>query len=544
MEPIVLLLAFVAGAGFRQLGFPPLMGYLMAGFVASALGFGDLDSLQQVADVGITLLLFTIGLKLRVQELKPVYVWGSAVLHMLTVVPLTAAVIIVVGSMYQPLSFEHNSTAWTLAFALSFSSTVLAIKLFEERGDITSFYATIAVGVLVVQDVLAVIWLVAASGYYPSPWAALLLLLPLTVRYAGLVFKVVGHGELLLFGGVVAALIAAAIFESLGLKGGLGALVFGAWLGAGDRYRAKELSTQLLGLKNLLLIGFFVQIGYYGWPDPALIVVAAALSLLIALRPFVYFALFTLFKLRARTSWLSALSLSSYSEFGLIIAAAAVAQGTLSPEWVTTLALAMTMSFFIASPINNRAQSWYRMHQQILSNYENKERLPEEVIGSIGNAVVAVFGMGRIGRAAYRTLESEETIGALVGIEENWARNLELQEEGFHTVHGDASDLDFWDRARLMQLDHILVCLSNHRENVDVVELAQELGFDGTIAVVARFPDESEELQKMGCEPYYLYENLGDDFARHAIENLHEVADDDALDDLTEHALANSRTQN
>jgi len=415
------------------------------------------------------------------------------------------------------LSFDKGVTAWTLAFALSFSSTVLAIKLFEERGDSNSFYANIAVGVLVVQDVFAVIWLVIATGHYPSPWAAVLLVLPFTVKYAGFFFKLVGHGELLLFGGVMAALVAAGIFEAVDLKGGLGALVIGAWLGAGDRVRAKELSNQLLGLKNLLLIGFFVQIGYYGWPSPALMVVAAAIAILIALRPLVYFALFTRFNLRARTSWLAALSLSSYSEFGLIIATTAVANGLLNPEWVTTMALAMTMSFFLASPVNSRAQQWYRKYQHLLVDFEADERLAEEKIGSLGNGRVAVLGMGRIGQAAYRTLEANG-VGPMVGVEENYARHLQLLDEDFQTVHGDASDLDFWDRTGLAKLDHILVCLSNHRENLDVVALARELGFDGDITVVARFLDECEELKELGCEPYYLYEGLGEDFARHAIE--------------------------
>lgn len=516
MEPVVLLIAFLAGAAFRRIGFPPLMGYLLAGFVANALGLGEQAQLQTVADVGIILLLFTIGLKLRVEELKPVYVWGSAILHMLAVVPLTAAVIFMVGALYAPLSFDNPFTAWTLAFALSFSSTVLAIKIFEERGDATSIYATIAVGVLVVQDVFAVIWLVMSSGEYPSPWAALLLLLPFTVRFATIVFRTVGHGELLLFGGVVAALVAAGLFEALHLKGGLGALVFGAWLGAGDRTRAKELSSQLLGLKNLLLIGFFVQIGYYGLPDTKLLVVAAVLSVLIAIRPLVYFGVFTLFKLRARTSWLSALSLSSYSEFGLIIAAAAVADELLNPQWITTLALAMTMSFFIASPMNNRAHRWYRKYKRQLIQHESKQRLPEEIIGSLGEGRVAVLGMGRIGRAAYRALESTD-VGPTVGIEENYGRCLKLQAENFHTVHGDASDTDFWERTGLANVDHILVCLSNHRENVSVIQLALELGFSGKISVISRFPDESDEIRELGCEPFYLYENLGEDFARHAL---------------------------
>lgn len=518
MEPVVLLIAFVCGAAFRELGYPPLMGYLIAGFVANAIGLGDQESLQVVADIGITLLLFTIGLKLRVEELKPAYVWGSAVVHMIVVVPITAAFVFFVSSLYAPLSFDNAFTAWTLAFALSFSSTVFSIKVFEERGDSSSFYATIAIGVLVVQDVLAVVWLVLANGYYPSPWAALLVLLPLTVRYAKWFYKTVGHGELLLFGGVVAALLAASMFELLGLKGGLGALVFGAWLGAGDRVRSKELSSQLLGIKNLLLIGFFVQIGYYGWPAPELLVVAAFMTLLIVLRPLVYFALFTRLKLRARTSWLASLSLSSYSEFGLIIAVAAVADGLINPEWVTTLALAMTLSFFIASPINNRAQLWYRRYQPQLTKHESEHRLPEEVIGSLGQGRIAILGMGRVGRDAYRTLEAND-IGPLVGIEENWSRHLELQQELVHTVHGDASDMDFWDRTGLVKLDHLLVCLSNHRENIDVVTMARELGFKGCITVGSRFPDECDELRELGCEPYYLYEGIGDDLARHAIDN-------------------------
>jgi len=494
------------------------MGYLLAGFLASGMGLGDQESLQVVAEIGITLLLFTIGLKLRVDELKPVYVWGSALAHMIVVVPLTAAFVFAVSLLYEPLSFDNAFTAWTLAFALSFSSTVFAIKVFEERGDSTSFYATIAIGVLVVQDVLAVVWLVLASGHYPSPWAALLVVLPLTVRYATWFYKTVGHGELLLFGGVVAALLAASLFELVGLKGGLGALVFGAWLGAGDRVRSKELSTQLLGLKNLLLIGFFVQIGYHGLPGIELLVVAAFMSVLIALRPVVYFTLFTWLKLRARTSWLASLSLSSYSEFGLIIAASAVADGLINPEWVTALALAMTLSFFVASPINNRAQLWYRRYQPALTRHESKHRLPEEVIGSLGQGRIAILGMGRIGCDAYRTLEANN-VGPLVGIEENWSRHLELQQELYHTVHGDASDMDFWERTGLVKLDSLLVCLSNHRENIDVVTMAREMGFKGCITVGSRFADESEELRELGCEPYYLYEGIGDDLARHAIDN-------------------------
>ena len=95
--------------------------------------------------------------------------------------PLTAAVIYLVGSLYTPLRFENPIEPWTLAFALSFSSTVLAIKLFDERGESNSFYASIAIRILVVQDVLAVVFVVLTSGHYPSWYALGLLALPLAI---------------------------------------------------------------------------------------------------------------------------------------------------------------------------------------------------------------------------------------------------------------------------------------------------------------------------------------------------------------------------
>ena len=180
MLALLILFAFSAGLLFRKMGQPPLLGYLLAGFAAHALGIGDLELLGPVADIGVTMLLFTIGLKLRITELAKPYIFGPAFLHLLVVVPLTAAVIACIGLIYEPLSFDSNVSAWMLAFALSFSSTVFAIKMFEERGESTVFYASIAIGVLVLQDVLAVVYLVVLSSEQPSLYAALLLLIPLT----------------------------------------------------------------------------------------------------------------------------------------------------------------------------------------------------------------------------------------------------------------------------------------------------------------------------------------------------------------------------
>lgn len=517
---VILACAFVSGLGFRHIGYPPLLGYLITGFVCAALGFGSASQLAPIADLGITMLLFTIGLKLRVDVLMKRYILVPALVHMVVVIPLTAAVIMLCGVFFTVLSFDNAAAPWTLALALSFSSTVFAIKIFDERGEGQSFHAAIAIGVLVIQDVLAVVYLVLASGKLPSVWTLAFIPLALSgklwIPALKRLMSQVGHGELQLLFGFAVALAGYELFELLHLKGGLGALVVGAVLAVADPARASELYKRLLNLKNLLLVGFFLQIGYAGIPSAEMFLVALALLAVLALRPVIYFTLFTFFRLRARTATLAGIALTTYSEFGLIVAAIAAAEGWITNEWLVTLALAIALSFFVATPLNKQVHRWFRSVRNQLLKHE-KQRLPEEHIEKIENARVVLLGMGRVGRGAYRFL-TEEYGDTVVGVEENYERTEDLKTQGFRCVHGDASDRDFWERAGVTDCEMLLVSLSSHREHLAVVNLARELGFDGTIAVTTGFNDEREQLEALGCVAFNLYADVGRGFAETAVE--------------------------
>ncbi len=523
MAALILILAFFAGLAFRTLGLPPLLGYLVAGFVCGAMSWGSFELLAPVADLGVTMLLFTIGLKLRTGVLFKPYIGGPALLHMILVIPLTTAVIMLAGSFYSPLSFDSVIAPWTLAFALSFSSTVFAIKIFDERGENNSFHAGIAIGILVIQDVLAVGFLVISAAEMPSPWALLLLLLPFTrslwVPWLSRFMRVIGHGELHLLFGLTVAVAAYELLELMHLKGGLGALIAGVMLGVANAPRATELYNRLSSLKNLFLIGFFLQIGYYGFPSVSMVGIAAALVVLLALRPLIYFAFFTWLGLRARTATLAGTGLSTYSEFGLIVAAIAASQNLISTEWVVTIALAIAMSFFLATPLNKMIHPLYRRYAKRLQNYE-KERLPEERIESLGDAEFVVMGMGRVGRGAYDYLCRQYGEGRVVGIEESYERTVSLREKGLACVHGDALDRDFWEQTHVAGRALILASLSNHRENLALVELARELDFKGTLAVTARYHDDARKLQELGCVAFNVYGDVGRGFAEHAVDSL------------------------
>ena len=127
-----IILAFVLGFAVRQVGLPPLVGFLVAGFVLHAYGFERGEPIDTISNLGITLLLFTIGLKLRIQTLLRPEVWAGASIHMLITVIVfglgTFGLAAVGFSYFAGLSFW---TSMLIAFALSFSSTVFAVKVLE-----------------------------------------------------------------------------------------------------------------------------------------------------------------------------------------------------------------------------------------------------------------------------------------------------------------------------------------------------------------------------------------------------------------------------
>ena len=436
---------------------------------------------------------------------------------MVIAVVLTVPVIMAAGFWMPALEIENTAAVWTLAFALSFSSTVFAVKIFDERGESTSLHASIAIGILIVQDLFAVAYLVFTSDKSIESSAVILLALPLIRPSLLYLMRLTGHGELLVLFGVVAAIGAAELFELFNLKGGLGALLFGVLLG--NTEKSNELYKSLLNLKDLFLIGFFLQIGYYGLPSLEMLYVAFTLALLIFIRPVIYYFLLVVFKLRARTSFLTSIALFNYSEFGLIVGAIAVSGGLLSSEWLTTIALAMSLSFFIATPFNTRVHDLFSKNHDGLHRFERKQRLKEEATPSLGDANIVILGMGRVGLGAYQSLS--EKLGAnIIGVDEKQDRVDSYQEQGINCIRGDASDYEFWTDTNLVKSDKIFVCLSNHRENMYIVNLAKQLGYKNVLAVVSRFPDEQAQLQESGCIAFNLYAEAGHGFAEHVLDEL------------------------
>jgi predicted Kef-type K+ transport protein len=510
--------ALLLGLAARYVGLPPLVGFLAAGFLFRTLGMEATPLLEEIAHAGVLLLLFAVGLKLRFKTLFRHEVWGTAAAHLV----LTAGVALLVirsGGLPWPL-------AAALGIALGFSSTMFAAKVLEEKRELRAVHGRVAIGILIVQDIVAVAVLALLAVHAPSPFALLLVLLPALRLVIGRVLDLVGHGELLVLLGVVLAIgVGGFGFETLGLSPELGALVLGMTLT--EHSRAQELSDAIWGLKEFFLIGFFLSIGLAGTPTWAIVAEAGWLLLLLPIKGVMFFGLFLGLGLRARTSFLTAVALSTYSEFGLIVMQGAVTNGLLGADWLIAAGIAVSLSFALAAPLNAYAHPLYARLSPWLDRLERDKRHPDDEPVMLGSADVLIMGMGRVGTGAYDYLHGR---GELVVGADSDPGKLEVHRRfGRRVVYADAEDPSFWQLLNVDRLKAILLAIPEVEPKLLASRELRRRGYKGLLSATHVYEEERAPILEAGCDVTYNYFNeAGVGFARDTWEALDATASSEA----------------
>jgi predicted Kef-type K+ transport protein len=526
MEFIWILFAFICGLGVKLIGFPPLIGFLLAGFVLNFMGFSPDDKLQSLADIGITLMLFTIGLKLNIRDLIKPEVGVSASVHMILWIALLSVFLLAASwlGLTHFLQLDMQTSA-ILAFALSFSSTVCIVKILEDSGEMKTRHGKIAIGVLVIQDIIAVLFIVVATGKIPSIYALALLLLPFLGPWLTRLLNLSGHGELLPLTGFLLALGGYQLFDLLGIKGDLGALVAGMLLA--NHAKANELAKSLMGFKDIFLIGFFLTVGLTALPDFSMLLTALALCLLLPVKFMLFFTTMTLLRLRTRTAYLGSLVLSNFSEFGLIIVALAVGLNWLEKEWLIIIALALSFSFIATSLLYASAHNDYQRWKEKLSFFERNHRLVEDTYLQPHNARILVVGMGRVGKGAYTALHN--IVKAEVwGMDADPYRVKKQAQLGMQVMLGDGEDADLWENLDLSSVQLVLLALPSIEDIGHVSEQLRHANYQGKIAAIARYEDEVQALLGTGTDKVFnFFTEAGVGFAEESLRLLDSKTNED-----------------
>jgi len=521
MDIILLSAAFISGFVALKCQLPPLVGFLVAGFGLKFFGFESNENIELLSDLGVTLLLFTIGLKLDVKTLLSKEIWAGATAHNLISTlffTLSIAALKFIGvTSFNLMSLDQMLL---LGFALSFSSTVFAVKNLQEKGEMNATYGTIAIGVLVMQDIFAVLFLSISTGKIPEWYALLLFLLPLLRPIFYRFLDLVGHGEMLVVYGIFMALVmGAGLFNYTGLKPDLGALILGMIL-AGHK-KSSELSKSLFNLKELFLVCFFLNIGLAEQPTFSGTITALLFLLLLPIKGLFYYLIFNGFKFRIRTSLLASLSLFNYSEFGLIVGGLAYKMGWLAGDVLVSIAIAVSLSFIIAAPLNRFGHALYQQSSRWLKEHPAEKLNKMDQLINPGNAQVLILGMGRIGTGAYDELIHQHGDICLgVDLHPNSAKKHRTQNR--NVICGDATDPDFWERILdTGNVKLVLLAMPNHQGNQLAMEQLKLRHYTGKIAAIAAYPDQVDTIRELGVDAAFdMYHEAGSGFAKHVFEQL------------------------
>jgi predicted Kef-type K+ transport protein len=384
-ELILILTVYLAGFLANQLRLPPLVGYLGAGYLLGYMGTSSSAVITHLSSLGIELLLFTVGLKLNIATLLRREVLGVGGLHIL---------LVTVGTGLGFLLLDRHVTGGLLLGAsLAFSSTVLAVKVLEDNNELSTLHGRVALGILILQDVVAVGVLGLASGERPTYWSFVLLLLPLFRPFAYRLFDAHRDKELKLLFGVILAISGGAMAEAVGISADLGAIWMGALLAGHPD--SKGLADKLWALKEVFLVAFFLEIGMAGIPSTAELQTAVALLAFLPVQGILFFFLFLLVGLRARTAFITSLSLMTYSEFALITSQVITEAGLLPQEWTVIMGVAVALSLALAAPLNLFSHRLYAWWEPWLIRLERRGKHPDRTPTAVGRAQWLIMGMGR-----------------------------------------------------------------------------------------------------------------------------------------------------
>ncbi|MBL8353065.1 MAG: cation:proton antiporter [Burkholderiaceae bacterium] len=522
---LLLLICALAGAAFVRLRQPVLIAYIVVGIAVGPAGFGLVtahDQIDLLAQVGVAVLLFAVGLKLdlhHIRHIGPVAL-ATGLGQLAFTIVIGFALILALG--------KGAMEALYVAVALTFSSTIIIVKLLSDKRELDSLHGRIAVGFLIVQDLAVVIAMMAmsalrgtgsgAAGGDGAGWLAVLLSLGwrLTAAAAAmfvlmrwvlpaLVAAMARSQELLLVFAIAWGVALAALGEWAGFSKEAGAFLAGFSL-ASSPYR-EAMNARLTGIRDFLLLFFFIDLGAKLELSAlgAEVVPAIVLSLFVLIgNPLIVMAIMGYMGYRRRTGFMAGLTVAQISEFSIVFVAMGISLGHVGVPALslTTLVglVTITVSTYMilyAQPLYERLAPWLwifeRRHPQREAGGEPADAVAPDAI---------VIGLGRYGRRLAHKLEEEGV--RVLGVDFDPEVAQAPAPGGLDVRFGDAQDPEFLETLPLARTPWVVSTMPDLASNRLLLHALTERGYGGDLAIVARDDATGAALKSAGV-PIVLY---------------------------------------
>ena len=526
---VAVLLVMAALLGFigiilRQ---PLIVSFIAVGLIAGPSAFDIVRSNEQIdllSELGIAVLLFLVGIKFDVKLIRSL--GPVSLVTGLGQVAFTSIFGFLIG-----LGLGLDTiTSLYVAVALTFSSTIIIVKLLSDKREIDSLHGQIALGFLIVQDIVVVFAMIVLSAIgigegggengeggperillVLGAGIALVGLVVLFIRYAAnpLTEKLARAPELLVIFAIAQAAIFAAIGEMVGLGKEVGGLLAGISL-ASTPYR-ETIAARLAPLRDFLLLFFFIGLG--ATLDLSLlggqIGLAAVLSAFVLIgNPLIVLAIMGVMGYRKRTGFLAGLTVAQISEFSLIFIAMGVSLGHVEDEALGLVTLVGLVTIAASTYMISYSHRLYPLFEPVLGVFERREtpREPHDATQTqTAPYDIIVFGLGRFGTAIGLRLKQRGI--RVLGIDFNPDAIRRWRAFGLDADYGDATDPEFVAGLPLSHIQSVVSTvpmqptgLSHEDPRHTLLQVVRSAGFQGRIVLTSHAPRDTKELLTTGAD--------------------------------------------
>ncbi|WP_422367126.1 cation:proton antiporter [Pelagibius sp.] len=519
----LLVLAAAVGLVGVLLKQPLIVSFIAVGILAgpSLLDIARSDEqINLLAELGIAVLLFLVGLKLDVKLVRTL-----GVVALTTGLGQVAFTSIIGFALGLALGLGYVTSLY-VAVALTFSSTIIIVKLLSDKREIDSLHGRVALGFLIVQDLVVVLAMLVMSGIGAGAQsdsaftdvalvfaygALMLLAVGLFIRFAAerLVERLAQAPELMVCFAIGWAALFAAAGDYLGFSKELGGLLAGVSL-ASTQFR-EALAARLAPLRDFLLLFFFIALG--AGLDLSLldeqIPAALVFSLFVLIgNPLIVLIIMGAMGYRKRTGFLAGLTVAQISEFSLIFAAVGVSLGHIGAETLGLVTLVGLITISLSTYMITYSHHLFAWLEPFLGIFE-RSQTPRESVADLGEASgrydVILFGLGRYGGAIAQRLSHRGL--QVLGVDFNPAVVKDWREQGLDVAYGDATDPEFIASLPLKGASWAVSGVPEHETGVThedarlgMIDGLRAAGFAGRVAVTVQRGADGESLATRGAD--------------------------------------------
>lgn len=518
---VALILAAIIGILCHFLKQPPTIGFIAAGLIISSLGYfakESVEAINSLASIGVALLLFIVGLEMNLKELKKI---GAPTL-IIGLGQIALTFILGVGLAHL-LGFALVPSLY-ISIALTFSSTILVVKILSEKKALRSLYGRIVLGVLLVQDAVAIIVLLFLSGMTTGQDLNANMIQTLvrgTIFIAVIVFSsryinrlldfMAKSRELLFLFSVAWALGVAALAGSkvVGLSVEVGGFLAGLSLaGSSENF---QISAKLRPLRDFFIILFFVGLGTNMMTGltPSLIFPAIVLSIfVIVVEPLVVMGIMALLGYRARTSFLAGVAFAQVSEFSFIVMALGERLGQTSSYDVSLVTLVGIVTMFISAYMIYYGDYLYEFLKPFLHHFQKNRDMVEEVSEETKlSSHIILVGVHRMGRTILSALSNSTRDFVAVDFDPDVVKTL--RDHNLPVFYGDITEEAIQEFIGLDKASVVISTIPDIKDNLSLLKAVLKRGGGAKVILTAESEKDAEELYKEGADYVILPHFLG-----------------------------------